>query len=276
MQTLSEIRSLLAERGLHPRHRFGQNFLHDHQQIARLLDAADVQPEMVVLEVGPGTGILTEALLQRGATVIACEIDRDLASLIRDRLGDRITLIEGDCLDRGRTLNPQIYEVIDGRTFRLVANLPYQAASPLMSTLAVDTPNCDGQFVTIQREVADRLLASHGSKTYGPLGIIVQSVCEVQRISVVPATCFWPAPKVTSAMVSLLPREDRLVEDASAFARFIVMVFSKRRKQLGSIVGRDHEWPDDITPDRRPEQLSVSQLASVWAMARDAAWLPPS
>jgi len=102
MQTLSEIRALLAERGLRPRHRLGQNFLHDKNQITRLVDAADVGSGDLVLEVGPGTGALTEALLERGAEIVACEIDRDLAGILRDRLGDRISLVEGDCLAVGR------------------------------------------------------------------------------------------------------------------------------------------------------------------------------
>jgi 16S rRNA (adenine1518-N6/adenine1519-N6)-dimethyltransferase len=280
MQTLSEIRALLDERGLRPRHRFGQNFLHDHQQIRKLLDAADVVPDELILEVGPGTGVLSEALLERGVRLVTCEIDRDLAGIIRTRLGDRLTLIEGDCLDRGRTLNPEIIEALGDASFNLVANLPYQIASPLMATLALHHPQCRGQFITIQREVGDRLNAVPGTKAYGPLGIIIQSMCTVRRIGIVPATCFWPAPKVTSAMLALQPREGAREAmpgiAGEVFARFVTVLFSKRRKQLGTIFGRDHDWPTGITPDLRPDVLSVPQLQSLCSHAIAGAWWQPS
>jgi 16S rRNA (adenine1518-N6/adenine1519-N6)-dimethyltransferase len=282
MQTITEIRSLLAERGLRPRHRLGQNFLHDQNQLRKLIAAAQITPGDLVLEVGPGTGTLTEALLEAGAVVIACEIDEDLADIVADRLGDRLTLIRGDCLARGRALAPAIVEAIDARPFRLIANLPYQVASPLMTTLLLDHPNCAGQFVTIQKEVADRLLASPGGKDYGPLGIIIGALAEVKRIGTVPPTCFWPQPQVTSTMVSILPSppgrgaggppdkgspEGVMLyspEARRAFARFITDLFSKRRKQLGTIFGRDRSWPAGVTADMRPEVLTIWELADLW------------
>lgn len=261
MQSISEIRRLLDERGIRPKHRLGQNFLHDHNQLRRLIAAAGVAAGDLVLEVGPGTGTLTEALLDAETEVIACELDDDMVAILTDRLADRITLIHGDCLDRGRTLNPQIVETIGPREFSLVANLPYQAASPLMSALAM-TPTCRGQYVTIQKEVADRLLAKPGTKAYGPLGIIIQSLAEVKLIATIPATCFWPQPKVVSAMVAITPREHGLA-DPRSFARFITDVFSKRRKQLGTILGRDIDWPEGIEPTMRPEALTVDQLVAL-------------
>ncbi len=272
MQTISQIRTLLAERGLRPKHRLGQNFLHDQNQLRKLIDAAGISAGDLVLEVGPGTGTLTEALLEAEAEVIACEIDVELAGLISDRLGDRITLVHADCLARGRMLNPEIVEKIDGRSFKLVANLPYQVASPLIATLLINHRECAGQFVTIQKEVAERLLAAPGNKEYGPLGIIVQALAEVKRIGNIPPTCFWPQPKVTSAMVSIGPRmgprmgprEDHGLEDPGAFARFITDLFSKRRKQLGTVFGRDREWPDGVTAEMRPEALTIEQLVGLW------------
>ncbi len=142
MQSLSDIRQILSERGLRPRKRFGQNFLHDQNQILKLVDAASIGPGELVLEVGPGTGALTEALLDRGASVIACEIDRDLAAILGERFGGRINLIVGDCLKGQRELNDDVAAAISGRRFRLVANLPYQIASPLMAALLMDHPHC--------------------------------------------------------------------------------------------------------------------------------------
>ncbi|NNF43060.1 MAG: ribosomal RNA small subunit methyltransferase A [Phycisphaerales bacterium] len=264
MQTLSEIRDLLAQRGLRPKHRLGQNFLHDKNQLRKLVDVAAVSPGEVVLEIGPGTGTLTETLVEVGATVIAAEIDDDLADIVTERLGAAVTLVRGDCLDRGRVLSPALLAAIDGRPFKLVANLPYQVASPVIATLLLAPVGCTGQFVTIQQEVADRLLAPPGGKTYGPLGIIVQALAEVERIAVVRPGSFWPAPQVTSAMVAIRPRANCDLEDPPAFARFVRDLFSRRRKQLGTIFGRDTTWPEGITGDRRPDALSVAELVSLW------------
>jgi len=270
MQSISEIRAILGERGLRPRHRFGQNFLHDKNQLTKLVEAAHLAPGDLVLEVGPGTGTLTETLLERGADVIACELDRDMAGIIADRLGDRVTLIVGDALQRGRRLNPDIVAALAGRSFRLVANLPYNIASPLMAMLLLDHPNCAGQYITIQKEVADRLLAKSGTKEYGPLTVIAQAFGEAKRLATVKPTSFWPQPKVSSAMVAITPRGDHGVDDPAAFATFITQLFAKRRKQLGAIFGRERPagaWPPGVTPDMRPESLSVEQLIALKAMA---------
>lgn len=268
MQTLSEIRSLLAARGLHPRKRFGQNFLHDQNQLRRLVGAAGVEPGDVVLEVGPGTGTLTEALLDAGAEVIAAEIDRDLGDLIEDRLGNRITLVRGDALD-GRRLASPILDALGDRPFRLVANLPYQAASPIMASLVLDhAATCRGQYVTIQREVADRLVARPGTKAYGPLGIIMQAFSTVERIAVLPASCFWPAPQVTSAMVGIRPKEACAIDDRPAFARFVTTLFTKRRKQLGTILGAENV-PEDVDPKTRPDALDIDTIIRLSRIQRD-------
>jgi 16S rRNA (adenine1518-N6/adenine1519-N6)-dimethyltransferase len=263
MQTLSEIRTLLDERGLRPRRRLGQNFLHDQNHIRGLVTAAAVAPGDLVLEVGPGTGALTEALLERGAEVVCCEIDRGLAGLLGDRLGGRVTLVEGDCLPKG-ALHPGVVAGLGGRPFTLVANLPYQVASPLMVELLLGHPRCRGQFVTIQREVADRLLAEPRTKAWGPLTIIVGALATVRRIAVLPPTCFWPAPQVDSAMVAVVPREPRPDLDARRLARFVTGMFSKRRKQLGTIFGRATDWPAGIEPAWRPEALTVEQVVALW------------
>lgn len=276
MQTLSEIRSILAERGLRPKHRLGQIFLHDKNILGKLVDAAELESGELVLEVGSGTGTLTEALIEAGAQVVTCELDSDLASIIEDRFAARVQLVQGDCLDAHRRLNPKIVEVLADRPFKLVANLPFQVASPLMCALLIDHPNCIGLYITIQQEVADRLLAQVGTKEYGSLSIIVGAFGEVKRIASVRATCFWPQPKVESAMVRILPSPaGRGVgsEGSSAldtppqrqdFARFVTQLFSKRRKQLGSILGRDCEWPAGVTGDLRPEALSVERFVTLW------------
>ena len=276
MQTLSEIRSILAERGLRPKRRLGQHFLHDKNILAKLVDAAKLQGPELVLEIGPGTGTLTEALIEAGAEVLTCEIDADLASITEDRFSDCVRLIRSDCLDAHRRLNPQIVEALGDQPFKLVANLPYQIASPLICALLIDHPTCIGLYVTIQREVADRILADPSTKEYGPLTIIVGAFADVKRICTVKPSCFWPQPKVESAMVSILPSPlGRGVrgEGSSAldttqqrrdFARFVTQLFTKRRKQLGTILGRDCEWPAGVTADLRPEALRVERIVTLW------------
>lgn len=271
MQTISEIRALLEGRGLRPKHALGQNFLHDKNQIQRLLDAASLDADTCVLEVGPGTGTLTEALLASGASVIACELDPAMAAIIEERIGDQLTLIEGDCLDKGRTINPAILEAIGDRPFKLVANLPYQAASPLMASLALHHERCLGQYVTIQKEVADRLVATPASgKAYGPLGILVQSCATVERIGVIPPSCFWPVPKVISAMVAIHPTNEHRPSDPAAFATFVTELFGRRRKQIGSALGDVLGAFDKITPDMRPDMLSVAQLVALFEAKHSA------
>ena len=265
MQTITEIKGMLAERGVRPRKRLGQHFLHDHNQLRRLVEASAVGPGDLVLEVGPGTGTLTETLLDAGAEVVACEIDHVLASIVRDRLGDRVRLIEGDCLGRGRRLAEAVVAVLGDRPFTLVANLPYQAASRLIATLLINHPGCGGQFVTIQKEVADRLRAEPGTKAFGALTVIGRALAEVELIAHLPPTCFWPQPKVDSAMFALRPRSEHRVGDPAGLAEFAVRLFSKRRKQLGTILGRDIHWPPGITPDLRPEALTIDQLIALFS-----------
>jgi 16S rRNA (adenine1518-N6/adenine1519-N6)-dimethyltransferase len=270
VQRLSEIKSLLAERGLRPRKRFGQNFLHDQNLLGKLVDAADVQPGDLTLEIGPGTGTLTEALLDRGADVIACELDEGLADLIESRLGDRVRLIRGDCLGRGRSLSPAIVEALDGRPFVLIANLPYQIASPLMVELLLNHPACGGQWITIQEEVADRLLADPGTSQWGPLGIIVQWAGEVKRLASLPPSCFWPEPGVSSAMVAIRPHPRPRTPtrsgdiDPTSFARFVTTLFTTRRKQLGGVLGRDCVQRAGIDPQLRCERLGVAELEALY------------
>lgn len=274
MQTLTEIKELLAARGLSPRKSLGQNFLIDHNLIRKLVDASGVGARDLVVEVGPGTGTLTEELLARGCEVIACELDRGLAALLRERL-PTLTLIEDDCLKSKKRLSPDVAAALVGRPFTLVANLPYNAGSPLILALLIDHPECGSMFVTIQREVADRLLARPGTDDYGTLGVVAQAMAEVSRIAVLPPECFWPRPDVTSAMVSLVRRERPLTDDPRRLADFCTQVFSKRRKQLGGVLraiglpadalrpeGRSHKAHvlHGVTRESRAEDLTVEQL----------------
>lgn len=268
MQTLGEIKALLEARGIRPKHRFGQNFLHDRHQLRKLVDAAAIAPGETVLEIGPGTGTLTEELLAAEARVVACEIDPDMQAILAERFAPpiaegRLHLVRGDCLDGKRALSAEVLTALGDGPFVLVANLPYGAASPVMALLASRYPRCRGQFVTVQREVAERLQADPGGKDYGPLTVIVRLLCSVRLIDIVRPGSFWPAPDVTSAMIAIEPRKDATpfaAGELESFERLLHELFSRRRKQLGSILGREGLWPEGVEPSMRPEELSPETL----------------
>ena len=273
MQTLTHIRALLDAHGLKPQHRLGQNFLHDKNLLGRLIRTAGIVPGELVLEIGPGTGTLTEGLCAAGAEVVACEIDAGLAVIMRESFSRGVHLVECDCLGRGRRLAPRLTDVLAGRPFKLVANLPYQVASTVIVTLLVHQPECRGQFVTIQQEVAERLAAEPGTKAYGALTVTVRGLAEVTAIAQLPASCFWPRPKVASTMVAIRPGVPRThgITDPEALATFATALFGKRRKQLGTIFGREVKWPDGITPDLRPDALTVEQVIELCSLFSSSA-----
>lgn len=266
MQTLAQIREMLSARGLAPRHSLGQNFLIDHNLIRKLVDASGVRAGDVALEIGPGTGTMTEEMLERGVEVVACELDRGLAALLRERLvpvHPKLTLIEGDCLASKRELNAEAARALGDRPFTLVANLPYGAATPLMTTLISRFPGCGSMWVTVQREVAERMAAKPGGKDYGLLSVLTQAMCDVKPVAVLPPECFWPRPEVTSSMVGIIRKQTPLTDDPARLAALCSVVFGQRRKQLGSILGREIAWPSSIEPRQRAEELSVEQLVAL-------------
>ncbi len=257
MQTITEIRNLLEERGISPKRSLGQNFLIDGNLITKLVKASGVGPGELVLEVGPGTGTLTEALLDAGARVIACELDTDLCSLLRDRLGERegFTLIEGDCLETKRTLAPELARAFGDEPFRLVANLPYGAGTPLILVLLTQYPNCRSMFVTIQREVGRRLLAGPGDDDYGSISIVARITTDMKPIATLSPSCFWPRPRVESMMLGAV-RTDPVDVNLPALAELCQRLFTQRRKQIGrACVNLGLKLPEDVDSTTRVSGL---------------------
>ncbi len=235
-QTKHQIEALLAEAGSHPRHRFGQNFMIDQNLVRLVAEAGEVGRSDLVVEVGPGTGTLTEELFERSDDVVVVEIDRDLAAVLRRRFADRgnFRLVEGDALAGKHELNAELLALLRaaaarGQPAKLVANLPYNIASPLVIGLLVEGVRT--LAFTVQKEVADRLRAAAGGEAYGPLTVMVQLMAKVEVLRNLPPQAFWPAPKIDSSLVRLT-RDDRLGNLARPFGRFVHTLFSFRRKTL--------------------------------------------
>lgn len=298
-QTASQIRALLADAGLAPQHRFGQNFLIDLNLMRKVTQVAGVCAADLILEIGPGTGSLTELLLDSGATVIAVEIDRGLQELLTRRIGhhDRFCLICGDALAGKHRVNPSVVQELLARSpqpgggRKLVANLPYQIATPLLIDLLLVTPGFARLTCSIQKEVGERLVAAHASAAYGPVSVIMQSLADVRIAARIPPEAFWPRPGVDSVLIDVVPKPREAVEisDPARFAAFVQRVFGQRRKMLRRVTadfepaGAERIFSDcGVSPEQRPEQLAPAQWRALhrafcqWAPASQAdAWTAP-
>ncbi len=277
MQTQTTIRTLLDEAGLRPTKRFGQHFLIDGNLMRKLVASAEIRPGDVVLEVGCGTGSLTKELAALAGKVIAVEIDKGLAAVARNMLAecDNVVLIHGDVLEGKHDVDPEVLRLLrdsrreSGGRCLLVANLPYQIASPLVIDLLINDLELCRLCFTVQKEVGDKLLAGPGDKDYGPLSIIVQALTEISRIAAVPPQAFWPRPAVNSLMLRLDPSLERrgAIRHVGLFARLVRESFLHRRKTLahnlasacGHDVARKVLADIGLDPRDRPEQIAPPQ-----------------
>jgi len=256
-QTTAYLKKLFAQVGFRIDARRGQNFLVDLNLLDLLERSAGITPSDVVLEVGSGTGALTERLARAAGRVVTCEIDPRLAQLARERLltvddigGDlvaRVELVEGDVLESKHRFAPAVLAAIEeaclqapsGR-FRLVANLPYCVATPIISNLLATPRPFDTATVTVQREMAERMTATAGTHAYNALSVWVGAQCRGEIVRILPPTVFWPRPKIESAIVhlELEPARRALIEDLSRFHDFVRDVFCHRRKLLRGVLVR--------------------------------------
>ncbi|MFE4108325.1 16S rRNA (adenine(1518)-N(6)/adenine(1519)-N(6))-dimethyltransferase RsmA [Almyronema epifaneia] len=257
-----------------PRKRFGQHWLKSEKVLHRILAAAEVSKRDRILEIGPGTGVLTRWLTALAEAVVAVEIDRDLCQRLRSQFEkvDQFLLLEGDILqlDLADELagQPDFYPLN-----KVVANIPYYITAPilekLLGSLTQPRPQPFDQIVLlIQREVADRLYAQPGSKVFGALSVRVQYLACCELICLVPAKAFQPPPKVESAVVRLRPRPFLpRAENLQLFDQLVQLGFSSRRKMLRNnlkpVIERDQLTPLlaalEVTPTARAEELSVEQ-----------------
>jgi 16S rRNA (adenine1518-N6/adenine1519-N6)-dimethyltransferase len=244
-QTLSFLMRRFEEAGIRPHTKFGQNFLIDLNLLRLLFESADVGPDDVVLEVGTGTGSLTALLAQRAASVVTVEVDPQMFQLAGEELHrfDNVVMLHLDALKNKNRLNAAVIEAVQaqlaaapGRRFKLVANLPYNIATPILSNLLALEPPPLSMTATIQKELAERIVARPGCKDYSALSIWIQSQCRVEILRMLPPEAFWPRPKVSSAFVQIV-FDGALcgrIPDRKFFQAFVRSMFLHRRKFLRS------------------------------------------
>lgn len=271
-QTAAVLRRLLTDAGLRPRHRHGQNFLIDRNLMMKLVAAAALTVDDIVLEVGTGAGSLTGLLADRAGRVHTFEIDDDLANVAESQLAGRpnVTLHRGDALQTQTVLAPAISALIARHAGRLklVANLPYDVATPLVMDLLIAPSPPAMMCFTIQREVGLRLLAEPGTRDYGPASVVAQTLATIERIAPVPPQAFWPRPKVESVMLRMTHRQPAMMPAAKARLALLVRhAFQFRRKKLRPILAQQFTEAvaaaglaaAGLLGDERPEQATPAQ-----------------
>ena len=277
----ADIRRIADQAGIHPTKRLGQNFVIDPGTVRRIVRLAGVKPGQSVLEVGPGLGSLTLGLLEAGCLVTADEIDSGLArrlpQTVSERMPealDRLTVINRDAL----TLIPQLADDA-GRTadLTLVANLPYNVATPIILTLLARFANLSRFLVMVQKEVADRLTAGPGSKVYGAPSLKLAWYGRATQAGRIGRHVFWPAPNVDSALVSFVRDEEgHIGEDERTRIRVFALIdaaFGQRRKTLHAalkgLVSPEAFKAAGIDPSRRGETMTIAEFAVLERAGRE-------
>ncbi len=296
-QTQSFLMRRFAEVGIHPNARRGQNFLIDLNLLRLLVDAARLDERDVVLEVGTGMGSLTAMVAPLVASVVTVEIDPQLHQLAGEELIDceNVRLLSLDALRNKNNLANELLDAVrqeltavPGRRFKLVANLPYAVATPVMSNLLAGDLVPASMTVTIQKELADRIMARPSTKDYSALSVWVQAQCRIELVRVMPPTVFWPRPKVNSAILHLEIDNERReqIPDRAFFHEFVRSMFFHRRKFLRSELVSAYKGrltkPDvddimaalEMGPTTRAEELDVATMLRLCEAVR--ARLPTS
>lgn len=274
----ADIRRIAAEEGITPTKKFGQNFVIDPGTVRKIVAAAGVQAGDTVMEVGPGLGSLTLAILQTGTHLTAVEIDPQLANRLPHTVEEfmpdaahRFNVILKDAL----TINADdVPQLATAQKFTLVANLPYNVATPILLTLLEKFSNLQHFLVMVQKEVADRLCAQPGNKVYGTPSVKLAWYGKSQRAGLIGRNVFWPAPNVDSALVSFT-RDSVSKGDSSereGVFSLIDAAFQQRRKTLHAAL--KHQVPEEaykkagIDPTRRGETLTCEEFIALYAACK--------
>ena len=239
-----------------PRKRFGQNFLVDDQIINRIISTINPKNNEIIVEIGPGKGALTLPILEHLDHLNVIEIDRDLVSLLNSVQQDKLTIFEADALQFDFNQFPQ--------KIRVIGNLPYNISSPLLFHLLDFREQIIDMTFMLQKEVVDRIVATHGNKTYGRLSVMMQAFFEVESMFVVPKESFEPQPKIESAILYLKTRTEPLVKNPKLLEEIVKIAFSQRRKTLKnclkSIINQSQT---EIDLSQRAEMLSIENFITL-------------
>ncbi len=271
--SVASIRKELAEYGLFPKKRLGQHFLIDRNILNKVIRSAGVEKEDVVLEVGPGLGEMTLALARQAKKVIAIEIDSKLVVILEKKMKDHpnVEVVKSDILK----VNFDQFLRKEGRPIKVVANLPYQISTPLLFRFIESKEVFSTFTLMLQREVAERMVASPGRKEYGPLSIFIQLFFGLSIRFFIKPSAFFPPPKVDSALVHMVWKEEPMIEtnDEEWFKRVVKACFGYRRKTLvNALKHSELTLPESveskmmeigIDPRRRPETLSIQEFAKL-------------
>lgn len=262
---LTEIKQILAARNLQLTKSLGQNFLHDQNQLRRIADAAELADGDKILEIGPGLGPLTEYLIARASQTLAIEKDERLVAVLHEKfVGARgFQLIHADALDYVRDHR-------QWADWKMVSNLPYSVASPILVELAQAQSPPKRIVATLQMEVAQRIHASTDDDHYGLLTLLIQLCYEPRGIFKIPSTCFFPEPEVDSACITLVRRSEPLLTPQlqRVFTKLVKCAFSQRRKMMMKLLKQN--WPLErvaiafeqlgLSPQIRAEKVSLQQF----------------
>jgi 16S rRNA (adenine1518-N6/adenine1519-N6)-dimethyltransferase len=304
-QTLSYLRNLFEERGIRPRSKLGQNFLIDLNLLEVAVQAAELSRDDLALEVGSGTGSLTIRLLELAGAVLSVELDSAFATLVEEAIAtrfqtpiplpsptpavegepadsealsapvaapDHVRVVHADILAGKNALNPEVLGVLADLTrqagtarIKLVANLPYAVAVPVISNLLLTDLPVERMVVTVQWEIAERLIAGVGTKDYGSLAVLIQSLTEVRVLRRLPPAVFWPRPQVDSAIVQIRPDPERrarvtaMVGNVQRFRNFLRDLYVHRRKNLrGALVSLPTGRREKAEVDARLAELGIA------------------
>ncbi len=282
-QTKTFLLQRFREMGIRPATRHGQNFLIDLNLVGLIVDAAELTEDDVVLEVGTGTGSLTAMMAAQVAAVVTVEVDSHLFELASEQLVDlpNVTMLRLDALRNKNTIDDRVMAAVgeqlsagQGRRFKLVANLPYNIATPLLSNLLLSRHVPQSMTVTIQKELAERIVASPSTKDYSALSVWIQSQCITEIVRILPPSVFWPAPKVSSAILRIVvdPQRRSRIADLNFFHGITKALFLHRRKFLranlvAALKRHLNKQQIDVlfdtmgfATDTRTEQLDVNTL----------------
>jgi 16S rRNA (adenine1518-N6/adenine1519-N6)-dimethyltransferase len=293
-QTKSFLMQRLREIGVEPASRHGQNFLIDLNLVDLIVKSANLEKQDVVLEVGTGTGSLTALMANLAGHVVTVEIDGHLYELASEHLLDNenVTMLKIDALRNKNHFAPEVMQAVgealdsvpDSR-FKLVANLPYNIATPILSNLLSCEHLPHSMVATIQKELAERIVASPWSKDYSALSVWMQSQCDCEIVRIMPPSVFWPQPRVDSAIIRIVINHEKRnsIPDRTYFHQFVKMIFIHRRKFLrANIVSamKGHLTKEQIDvvleemqfgSDTRTEQLDVATLLALTEKIRAVA-----